>query len=385
MAIALGGAIFNDHGTITLQSCTFSGNSVFARSDDGSSAIAEGGALYNNDGIVTLKNCTISGNGASASSGSGMFSGNPAASGGGFFNVGSASGNGAITVNSCTFSSNFSSNGGTFPSPSVGVNNTGSTASFTFGNTILAGTVLSNFQGMIVSNGYNLSDDNGSGFFTATGDQINTDPKLGQLRDNGGLTQTHALLPGSPATDKGKRNAVPSLAVTTDQRGVMRPFDFPGVAPSAGGDSSDIGALETIDVVQGGPTFTVNTLDDHDDTFCGTADCTLREAIIAANAHAGNDTITFASSLTGSINLNGALPNLTTNISLQGVGANRVTVRRDSGGDYRIFTVTNGTNLGPTVSISGLTIANGIANASNFPGNVGAGIYNDHGALTINM
>src|SRR5205823_8435192 len=104
----------------------------------------------------------------------------------------------------------------------------------------------------------------------------------------------------------------------------------------------------------------------------------------AANNHAGNDTITFVSNLTGSIDLTGALPNLTTNISLQGAGADKLTVRRNTGGDYRIITISNGTNLGPTVTISGLSIANGIANASSFPGNVGAGIYNDHGTLTIN-
>ena len=37
-------------------------------------------------------------------------------------------------------------------------------------------------------------------------------------------------------------------------------------------------------------TFTVNTADDHNDGVCNAADCTLREAIIAANA---GDTISF--------------------------------------------------------------------------------------------
>src|SRR5438128_8229059 len=37
-------------------------------------------------------------------------------------------------------------------------------------------------------------------------------------------------------------------------------------------------------------TFTVNTADDHDDGVCNAADCTLREAINAANA---GDTISF--------------------------------------------------------------------------------------------
>jgi CSLREA domain-containing protein len=41
-------------------------------------------------------------------------------------------------------------------------------------------------------------------------------------------------------------------------------------------------------------TFTVNTADDHDDGVCDSGDCTLREAITAANLNAGADTIAFA-------------------------------------------------------------------------------------------
>jgi hypothetical protein len=43
--------------------------------------------------------------------------------------------------------------------------------------------------------GYNLSSDNGGDCLTATGDRINTDPKLGPLQNNGGSTFTH--LPAS--------------------------------------------------------------------------------------------------------------------------------------------------------------------------------------------
>ena len=49
---------------------------------------------------------------------------------------------------------------------------------------------------------------NGTGcdFTTATGDQVGTegnpiDPLLGPLKDNGGLTEIHALPAGSPAND----------------------------------------------------------------------------------------------------------------------------------------------------------------------------------------
>jgi len=45
------------------------------------------------------------------------------------------------------------------------------------------------------------------------------DPRLGPLNFNGGLTQTMALLAGSPAIDKGDNNAALSAGLTTDQRG----------------------------------------------------------------------------------------------------------------------------------------------------------------------
>src|ERR1043166_1545649 len=55
------------------------------------------------------------------------------------------------------------------------------------------------------------------GFLNAPGDQINTDPLLGPLQNNGGPTQTHGLLPGSPAIDAGDPNFTPPPDY--DQRG----------------------------------------------------------------------------------------------------------------------------------------------------------------------
>lgn len=63
------------------------------------------------------------------------------------------------------------------------------------------------------------------------------DPKLGPLADNGGPTWAHALLPCSPAIDQGN-----SDSLTTDQRGLPRPYDAPLTANA--GDGSDIGAYE---------------------------------------------------------------------------------------------------------------------------------------------
>jgi hypothetical protein len=86
-----------------------------------------------------------------------------------------------------------------------------------------------------------------------------------------------------------------------------------------------------------------------------------------------DDTITFG--VTGTINLTGALPELTQSINIVGPGADLVTVRRDTGGRYRIFEVAAGT----LVNIYGLTIAHG-ADLLSQPG--GAGIYNQ-GTLTV--
>jgi hypothetical protein len=79
----------------------------------------------------------------------------------------------------------------------------------TIGDTVLTflswstgGTILNN-GGTVTSLGYNLASDNGGGVLTGPGDQINTDPMLGPLRDNGGPTFTHALLAGSPAINAG--------------------------------------------------------------------------------------------------------------------------------------------------------------------------------------
>src|SRR5207248_5776427 len=84
--------------------------------------------------------------------------------------------------------------------------------------------------------------DDGAGILIGTGDQINTDPMLGPLQDNGGPTFTHALLPGSPAIDAGDPSFAPPPFF--DQRG-------PGF-DRVSGSRIDIGSFE----VQAGGTPT---------------------------------------------------------------------------------------------------------------------------------
>jgi CSLREA domain-containing protein len=70
------------------------------------------------------------------------------------------------------------------------------------------------------------------------GTQVNTDPVLGPLQNNGGPTDTHALLPGSPAINAGP---VPST-ISTDQVGS---FDQRGAPYNrVSGGAIDIGANE---------------------------------------------------------------------------------------------------------------------------------------------
>jgi CSLREA domain-containing protein len=123
--------------------------------------------------------------------------------------------------------------------------------------------------------------------------------------------------------------------------------------------------------------FIVNDLGDAADAspgngVCATAGgvCTLRAAIQEANALSGTDIINF--SVSGTINLTRALPDITSNITIDNTsGPAALTVNRSSGGNYRIFTIASGA----TVTIDGLTITNG-------NGVEGGGVRNA-GTLTI--
>ena len=71
--------------------------------------------------------------------------------------------------------------------------------------------------------GINYSDIQGDEDWGGTGN-INIDPLLQPLADNGGLTLTHAIAFGSPAIDAGD----PGICSPTDQRGIARPVDGDG-------------------------------------------------------------------------------------------------------------------------------------------------------------
>jgi CSLREA domain-containing protein len=348
-----GGGIWNS-SVAELENSTLSNNSALS-----------GGGVENSSGALTLTSCTLSRNTATKE-------------GGAVRNIA-----GSMNIRCTTFAFN-SANGSSPTSPGAGAiqnNSTSNNPAITFHNTVFqqgaSGPNILSFGGPVISKGHNLCSDGGGGnsttgpggFFNGSGDIRNTAANLGSLQNNGGVTLTHAPVFPSAAIDAGDDLVLEApLSLMTDQRG-------PGF-PRRRGTRVDIGAIET------GVALVVTTLDDHDDGNCTATDCTLREAIAATNA-AGSGNVSFARGLTGTIQLGGALPDVGANLVLQGPGANLLTVRRNSGGDYRIFTIRNGTSNGPTVEISGLTISNGQAPALMFPEDSGGGILNDRGWLFV--
>jgi hypothetical protein len=267
----LAGAVFNE-GTMTMDHCTISGNSAAGEGSvaggiysDGSLTITDStidqnsagaggmaGGLYN-AGTLVIRNCAVSRNligDATAdfeSEGGAMFnepaatltivnstvagnSGGAAAQGGGIFNQGTCA------VNNSTIATNQVGTGGA----GGGVFNSGSVAICRVGNSIVARNTASSapdISGAMTSQGFNLvGDTNGSSGEVGT-DLINVDPRLGALGNNGGSTETMALLLGSPARDHGNpafdANAF-TPALTLDQRGNARNIN----------GTIDIGAFE---------------------------------------------------------------------------------------------------------------------------------------------
>ena len=183
-----GGGIASN-GAVTLTNSTVSGNT----------AIRNGGGVYINNG-GTITNSTIANNIADADN-------DGIGNGGGIFRNA-----GIVTIANSIIASNFDT-----------PNNTG------------AGAINPDVSGIFTDNGNNLiGDTTGSTNFTVStllGTAANRlNPQLTPLANNGGLTQTHALLPNSPALNAGNN----SFAVVNDQRGL----------PRISNGTVDIGAFE---------------------------------------------------------------------------------------------------------------------------------------------
>lgn len=189
----LGGGIYA-LGSLSLVNSTVSGNGV-----EGPTGTSQGGGIVTGpDGVnpeptkVTLLNATVAGNSVNA---------------GGI-------GGGIAVYN-----------------PAMGLE-----PSFTVRNTIVAGNTVGGAEADCGTVSLGTSDHNLSGdascMFIDPGSKQNTNPQLGALQNNGGQTDTMALLAGSPAIDAGTNSGCPP----TDQRGVARPQ----------GSACDIGAFELV-------------------------------------------------------------------------------------------------------------------------------------------
>ncbi|MGD0075802.1 MAG: choice-of-anchor Q domain-containing protein, partial [Candidatus Binataceae bacterium] len=225
-----GGGIYNDGGNVTVSGSKFSGGH------------GDGAGISNNSGVATVTGSTFTGNQASEQRGAAVFlqsgsvsisnstfSGNAAnfgGSGGCLYNDG-----GTLTATNATFSGNESDYDG-----AVVYSNGGSS---TITNSILANNTAANCVGTVTNGGYNISDDSSCGFGTSTGangrtigDSVNPLLDTNGLQNNGGPTETIALVTGSPAIA-----AIPAASCpATDQRGEPR--------PSPGQSACDIGAFE---------------------------------------------------------------------------------------------------------------------------------------------
>jgi hypothetical protein len=172
---ATGGGVYNSSlSTLTVSDSTLSGNSALLGIRSGGAIATEGA------NPVTLTNVTLTANRANYGSGLYVTAG-------------------PVILHNALIAGNFNSTG-TTRSDVVGALNSGGDYNLIGDGTGMRG----------LSNGIN-------GNLVGSGDAP-IDPLVGPLQDNGGPTQTIALLPGGPALNAGD----PNQLGTTDQRGVVR-------------------------------------------------------------------------------------------------------------------------------------------------------------------
>jgi hypothetical protein len=232
-----GGSVDGDGGGIeNLSSLALMHSTV-----TGNHAVGDGGGVHST-GRLRIVNSTISGNiadnsgGGVASTGRLMITNSTlgenvvsafgAEKGGGMRNVGSSATARLLNV---TLHRNSAQEGAAISNDSGG--------QVTVKMTILSSITGDNCLGPITSAGHNL-DSGTTCALAGSGDLSNTDPQLGQLANNGGPTDTYALMADSPAIDAGDNAGCPLV----DQRGVSRPQDSDGDGTAV----CEIGAFEAM-------------------------------------------------------------------------------------------------------------------------------------------
>ncbi len=366
---AKGGGIYTNVGPVTILNSTISGNSVVADHKDGGGIFAQngnvivtnstltgntaggaygdGGAIYATNGNVTVTNSTITRNAT--------LGGN--SEGGGIKTV-----RGSLTLLNTIVSGNTIQTS-PFTSSDVKFTNYASTATFVAQHSLIG-----------VSSGTPLNPA-AVGAPDANGNLVGTfasplDAKLGPLADNGGLTQTMALLLGSPAINAGSNTlavAPDNSPLSTDQRGA----GFPRI--NAG--TVDMGSYEyqapaiPLIVTTANDVLDTGGIDPHH--------LSLRDAVALANASGGPDQITFSSSLAGvPIDLTLGELLITGPVTITGLGAKSTII--DAQGNSRVFDVAAEAG---DFTLNALTVAGGKTTVSYGDG---AGIqFLSSGHLTI--
>lgn len=251
-----GAGITNVGGTLNVSGCTFSGNHDAGQWDRTGGGICNGSSSTvgtSSPSIANVVNSTFTGNSVGQD-------------GAAIYNT--QTGNtqdpatgppqsGIVTVTACTIVGNSvsqASNAGGGGICNITSTDAGVTNTVHIANTIIALNsdeygIGPDVSGAFMSSGHNFigASDHSTGFTNGTNnDQVGTsasplDPKLSPLADNGGPTQTMALLSGSTAIDAGadcllNNSCTPTLAapLATDQRGLLR----------KSGAHVDIGAFE---------------------------------------------------------------------------------------------------------------------------------------------
>ncbi|OGO50040.1 MAG: hypothetical protein A2W37_03485 [Chloroflexi bacterium RBG_16_63_12] len=338
-----GGGLMNDgNGTLEINDSAIG---------PGNTAPGIGGGLYNFSGQLTLSNSAVTSN--------------TAAFGGGLYNFDS------MTITQATITQNYASNTG------GGVRNQNV---MTVMNSIISGNDAAGSEKdcrtpgtPYTSLGYNLVGQNG----VATGcSVIGTDIVVAgtidtvlntNLTGEQGSVTYHALIPGSPAIDAiplGANCTLPSY----DQRNLARPLDGNTDNTAA----CDIGARE----------FNQVSVTSRFDIVANDGQCTLREAVSAANTGLPSGTV--GGECAGSpdvINLAVAGPYDLTQGQLTVLGAvtingNGQTIQRTSG-TTRIFEVTSGGNL----NLTNATVRDGAQAGLLDDSASGGGIYINPGGV----
>ena len=333
-------------------------NSSFVSNTAGSG----GGISQESSGAITLTNSTIAFN--SAAQGGGVSSAGPAT----LVNVTIADNFVTGTVASSGGGLSLTTGGKAGLYNTLIAQNTAGTGAFA-----PASDIAVNGGGSLVPNSaFNLIGTGGAGGLVAGGNTANlvgvANPGLATtLATSGGITQTLALLAGSPAIDAGRRDIVGVAVPNIDQRGALR-----GPAGLNAGSTVDIGAYEATS------SYLVTTTADTPDV--GTIESAIGWANVNTNVNAANiahpapNTVVFDQSATGtfatpqSITLTAPLAITNTSTAVSVLGPVTGALSLSGGNSVGVFTV----GAGVTTTITGLTITGGSATSGGGVDNAGS-------------